>query len=69
MLLTGYLGGATLANIIGQSDFIHALAIGLLVWMGAWIRVPGLRAMFPIRKADEPSDYIQGRASGAAAGR
>jgi hypothetical protein len=49
-LLTGYLGGATLANIIGGNDFIHALVIGLFVWTAAWLRVPELRDLLPIRK-------------------
>jgi hypothetical protein len=49
LLLTGYLGGAVLANIIGHTDFIHALVIGLLVWAGAWFRVAELRALIPIR--------------------
>jgi hypothetical protein len=53
LLLTGYLGGATLANIINQSDFIHALAVGLLVWAGAWFRVPEFRALVPIRTSTE----------------
>ena len=52
LLLTGYLGGATLANIINRSDFIHALVVGLFVWAGAWFRVPELRALLPIRKGD-----------------
>ena len=50
VLLTGYLGGATVANIVGRSDFIHALAVGLIVWAGAWLRVPELRTLIPIRK-------------------
>ncbi|MBM3775794.1 MAG: DoxX family protein [Acidobacteria bacterium] len=50
VLLTGYLGGATLANIIGRSDFLHALVVGLLVWAGAWLRVAELRALIPVRK-------------------
>jgi hypothetical protein len=50
LLLTGYLGGATVANIIGRNDFIHALAVGLVVWAGAWLRVPALRTLLPIRK-------------------
>lgn len=50
LLLTGYLGGATLANIIGRSDFIHALVVGLLVWAGAWLRVPELQALIPVRR-------------------
>jgi hypothetical protein len=50
LLLTGYLGGATVANIIGRSDFVHALVVGLLVWAGAWLRVPELRTLIPVRK-------------------
>ena len=50
LLLTGYLGGATLANIINRSDFIHALVVGLFVWAGAWVRVPELQALIPTRK-------------------
>jgi DoxX-like family len=51
VLLTGYLGGATVANIIGRMDFIHALVVGLLVWTGAWLRVPELRGLVPTRRA------------------
>ena len=50
-LLTGYLGGAVLANIINRSDFIHALVIGLLVWAGAYLRVSELRALLPFRNS------------------
>lgn len=49
LLLTGYLGGATLANIVNGSDFTHALIIGLLVWAGAWLRVPEFRTLVPFR--------------------
>lgn len=42
VLLTGYLGGATLANLINRSDFVHALALGVLVWAGVFLRVAGL---------------------------
>jgi hypothetical protein len=50
VLLTGYLGGATLANIIAGGDFLHALAVGLLVWAGIWLRVPEVRTLLPLRK-------------------
>jgi hypothetical protein len=53
LLLTGYLGGAILANIIGGNDFIHALVVGLFVWTAAWLRVPELQRLLPIRKSDE----------------
>src|SRR5262245_1655323 len=65
MLLTGYLGGATLANIIGRSDFLHALAIGLVVWLGAWFRVLEFRAIFPIRTVEQSSDHLKRRAGSA----
>jgi hypothetical protein len=55
LLLTGYLGGATLANIIGRTDFIHALVVGLFVWSAAWLRVAELRAVVPIRKTHATS--------------
>lgn len=48
LLLTGYLGGATLANIVGGTDFLHALAVGAMVWAGAWLRVPGFRRLVPL---------------------
>lgn len=50
LLLTGYLGGAVLANMIGRTDFIHALVVGLFVWAGAWLRVPEFWALIPVRK-------------------
>jgi DoxX-like family len=50
VMLTGYLGGATVANIIARSDFIHALAVGLVVWVGVWLRVPELQGLIPVRR-------------------
>jgi hypothetical protein len=49
-LLTGYLGGALLTNIIDRTDIFHVLAVGLLVWIGAYLRVAELRALVPLRK-------------------
>ncbi|HWQ53474.1 MAG TPA: DoxX family protein [Bryobacteraceae bacterium] len=51
LLLTGYLGGATLANLIARTDVIHVVVVGLLVWAGAWFRVAELRALIPFRGA------------------
>lgn len=48
MLLTGYLGGATMANLISKGDLFLALGVGLLVWVGAYLRVPELRGLFPV---------------------
>ncbi|MCC6862786.1 MAG: DoxX family protein [Bryobacterales bacterium] len=59
VLLTGYLGGAVLANVIGRSDYIHALVVGIVVWGGAWFRVPEIRQLFPVYKAEGDSTARQ----------
>ncbi|MGI9070261.1 MAG: DoxX family protein [Bryobacteraceae bacterium] len=51
LLLTGYLGGAIVTNIVNRTDFIHALVVGLFVWAGAWFRVAELQTLIPTRKA------------------
>lgn len=51
-LLTGYLGGATMANIVARTDFIHALVIGLMVWTVAWLRAPRLRELLPVAQSE-----------------
>jgi uncharacterized membrane protein len=53
LLLTAYLGGAVLANIINHSDFIHAIVVGVFVWGGAWFRVPELQTLIPLRKTTD----------------
>jgi hypothetical protein len=50
LLLTGYLGGAVMANIIMRNDFIHAVVVGIIVWAGALLRVCELRDLLPVRK-------------------
>ena len=55
-LLTGYLGGAILTNIINRTDFIHALVVGLFVWAGAYFRVTELQALLPVRKSTVEAD-------------
>jgi len=53
VLLTGYLGGATETEV--RTDMIWALlplALGLLAWLGVFLREPRLRALLPIRHRD-----------------
>ena len=64
LLLTGYLGGATMANIISGSDFIHALVIGLLVWAGAWLRMPEFRTLLLTRSTNNTSGATGRRPDG-----
>ena len=50
VLLTGYLGGAVATHLrIGEAP-TAAVIVGILVWLGLWLREPRLRALLPIRK-------------------
>ena len=49
ILLTGYLGGAMLTHWrVGEPPLLH-IVIGVLVWLGLWLREPRLRARLPQR--------------------
>jgi hypothetical protein len=50
ILLTGYMGGAILANVrIGEYWYIPAL-VGVFVWGGLFLRDPRIRALIPWRR-------------------
>jgi len=50
LLLTGYMGGAILTHLrIGEPVYVH-VALGVLIWLGVWLREPRLRALLPLRK-------------------
>lgn len=54
LLLTAYLGGAVATHVrIGSPLFSHVLFgvyIGVMMWGGLWMRLPVLRASFPVRR-------------------
>lgn len=54
ILLTGYLGGAVATHFrIGSPLFTHMLFpvyIGILVWLGLFLREPRLRSIVPFRR-------------------
>jgi len=50
ILLTGYLGGATLTHLRVGDPFIAPVALGVLVWGGLFLREPRLRALIPLRR-------------------
>jgi hypothetical protein len=55
ILLTGYLGGATAAQLrLGSSVFstIFPIIFGSLVWLGLFVRESRLRALIPLRAAE-----------------
>jgi len=50
ILLAGYLGGAILAHLrIGEPIYMQSL-MGVLVWLGLWLREPRLRGLLPVRQ-------------------
>jgi hypothetical protein len=58
LLLTGYFGGATLTHIIGGETIVPPLFIGLVIWIGAWFRVPELRDLLPLKRSGIAMDVL-----------
>lgn len=49
ILLTGYMGGAIATHVrVGDPFFVQAI-IGVVLWLGLFLREPRLRALIPIR--------------------
>ncbi len=50
ILLTGFLGGATATHVrIGDPAFFVPVVLGVLVWLGPFLRDDRLRALIPLR--------------------
>jgi hypothetical protein len=50
ILCTGYLGGATVTTLrVGESSWVMAVILGILLWGGLFLRDPRLRALIPFR--------------------
>jgi len=51
ILLTGYLGGATATHArISDPAFVMPVLVGILVWLGLFLRDNRLRALIPLRR-------------------
>jgi len=50
ILLTGYMGGAIATHARIEDGFIPHIIIGVLVWLGLFLRDARLRALIPIRR-------------------
>ncbi len=51
ILMAAYLGGATATHVrVGQAAFIAPVLLGIVAWLGIWLREPRLRALTPLRK-------------------
>jgi len=52
ILLTGYLGGATATHVRVSEPFYTPIVLGVLVWLGLYLRDGRLRALIPLRSLD-----------------
>lgn len=50
ILLTGYLGGATVTNLRTGDSFVIPVMMGVLVWGGLFLRDRRLQALIPLRR-------------------
>ena len=50
ILLTGYLGGATVIHLRVGDPFIMQPLLGVLLWGGLFLREPRLRALIPLKR-------------------
>ena len=50
ILLTGYLGGAVATHVRVGDAFVIPVALGVLVWLGLYLRDVRIRALLPLRK-------------------
>jgi len=49
ILLTGYIGGAICAHVRVGDPFFLQIAIGVLIWLGLYLREERLRPLIPLR--------------------
>jgi hypothetical protein len=51
ILITGYLGGAIVTNLrVGSNQWFMPFFLGVLAWVGLYMRDSRLRALIPLRK-------------------
>jgi hypothetical protein len=49
ILLTGYLGGAVATHVRIGDPFIPPIVLGVLIWLGLYLRDRRMRALIPLR--------------------
>lgn len=50
ILLAAYLGGATATHVRASEPFFIPIVVGVLVWLGIFLREERLRALVPLRR-------------------
>jgi len=51
ILLAGYIGGAICTHWRVGDPFLPQVAIGLVIWLGIYLREPRLKALIPLRRS------------------
>jgi hypothetical protein len=51
ILLTGYIGGAICTHWRVGDPFLIQVALGILVWLGIYLREDRLKALLPVRRS------------------
>lgn len=51
VLLTGYLAGAVATHVRVSDPFVTPLVLGVLVWVGLFLRDPRIRSFLPLRSS------------------
>lgn len=51
ILLTAYLGGAVATHVRVGDPFVIPIVLGVMVWLGLWLRDESLRRIAPLRSA------------------
>jgi hypothetical protein len=51
-LVTAYLGGAVATHVRVGDPFIAPIFLGILVWLGLYLRDPRVRALAPFSKVE-----------------
>lgn len=49
ILLTGYIGGAICTHWRVGDVFVVHIVLGMLIWLGVYLREPRLRSLIPLR--------------------
>lgn len=50
IVLTGYMGGAVATHVRIGEPIVAPLVIGILAWLGLFLRMPAIRALIPWKK-------------------
>jgi len=54
ILLTGYMGGAICTHLRVGDPYVAQAVIGILVWLGLYLRESRLKALIPLRNTSPP---------------